>query len=111
MRQLPERPDLDQLRRQARELQRRSKPMTLSAAQLAVAREYGFPSWTRLKAEVDRRRSILKPEVRTWQGMRDWSAQLLERATGKDVAAWNRVIARRGFANESALRKWLTAQA
>ena len=110
MRQLPKRPDLDQLRRQARELQRRSKPMTLSAAQLAVAREYGFPSWTRLKAEVDRRRSILKPEVRTWQGMRDWSAQLLERATGKDVAAWNRVIARRGFANESALRKWLTAQ-
>ena len=110
MRQLPKRPDLDQLRRQARELQRRSKPMTLSAAQLAVAREYGFPSWTRLKAEVDRRRSILKPEVQTWQGMRDWSAQLLERATGKDVAAWNGVIARRGFANESALRKWLTAQ-
>ena len=110
MRQLPKRPDLDQLRRQARELQRRSKPMTLSAAQLAVAREYGFPSWTRLKAEVDGRRSILKPQVRTWQGMRDWSAQLLERATGKDVAAWNRVIARRGFANESALRKWLTAQ-
>jgi hypothetical protein len=35
---------------------------------------------------------------------------LLERATGKDVAAWNRVIAGRRFANESALRKWLTAQ-
>jgi hypothetical protein len=110
MRRLPDRPNLDQLRHQARELQRRSKPMTLSAAQLAVAREYGFPSWTRLKAEVDRRRSILKPEVRTWQGMRDWSAQLLERATGKNVAAWNRVITRRRFAKEPALRKWLTAQ-
>src|SRR3989442_8860479 len=110
MRQLPQRPDLDQLRRQARELQRRSKSMPLSAAQLAVARGYGFASWMRLKAEVDRRRSMLKPEVRTWQVMRDWSAQLLERATGKNVAAWNRVIARRPFTNESALRKWLTAQ-
>jgi hypothetical protein len=110
MRQLPEHPNLDQLRHQARELQRRSKSMTLSAAQLAVARQYGFPSWTRLKAEVDRRRSILKPRIRTWQGMRDWSAQLLERATGKDVAAWNRAIARRRFATESPLRKWLTAQ-
>ena len=49
MRLLPERPNLDQLRRQARELQRRSKPLTLSAAQLALAREYGFPSWARLK--------------------------------------------------------------
>jgi uncharacterized protein DUF5990/uncharacterized protein DUF5655 len=71
MPQLPERPDLDQLRRQARELhraaagggapaQRRlravSERVTLSAAQLAIAREYGFPSWPRLKAEVERRR-------------------------------------------------------
>jgi len=31
--------------------------MVLSAAQLAVAREYGFPSWPALKAEVERRRS------------------------------------------------------
>src|SRR5206468_4895127 len=45
MRQLPKRPNLDQLRRQARELQRRSSPQRLSAAQLALAREYGFRSW------------------------------------------------------------------
>lgn len=69
---LPDRPDLDQLRRQARELLRAaaggephavgrlravSPRVTLSAAQLALAREYGFQSWAALKAEVARRRS------------------------------------------------------
>ncbi len=72
MAQLPDRPDTDQLRRQARELHRAalagdtralrrlrqvSGKVTLSAAQLAVARDYGFPSWPRLKAEADRRRT------------------------------------------------------
>ena len=72
MRYLPDRPNLDQLRHQARELQRAaaagdpdatrrlqvvSLKTTLSAAQLALAREYGFSSWTRLKAEVVRRRA------------------------------------------------------
>src|SRR5260370_675632 len=120
MRRLPQRPDLDQLRRQARELQRRSKPLTLSAAQLALARDYGFSSWTRLKAEVERRRALhpalprrgREPsvEMRSWQGMRDWSAELLEKRTGRNVQAWNRLIARRPFAKESALRKWLAAE-
>ena len=120
MRQLPERPNLDQLRRQARELQRRSKPLTLSAAQLAVARDYGFPSWARLKAEVERRphptlpqrgtEELPRPEVRTWQGMRDWSAELLEKRTGRNVDAWNQAIGRRRFPNEPALRKWLSAE-
>jgi hypothetical protein len=68
---LPDRPDLDQLRRQARELLRAaangepgavarlravSERVTLSAAQLALAREHGYPSWPRLRAEVKRRR-------------------------------------------------------
>ncbi len=76
MRQLPERPDLDQLRRQARNLHRGGlagdpdsvrrlwvvSPRTnLTAAQLALAREYGFPSWARLKAEVERRCASLQP--------------------------------------------------
>ena len=67
---LPGRPDLDQLRRHARELLRAaaandeqalrrihvvSQKHTLSAAQLAIAREYGFPSWPKLRAEVLRR--------------------------------------------------------
>jgi hypothetical protein len=107
MHRLPQRPDLDQLRRQARELQRASKSLTRTAAQLAVAREYGFPSWARLKAEVDRRRKQ-RPEVRSWQGMRDSSARLLERRTGRNVADWNRRIARREFRNPAGLRQWLT---
>jgi hypothetical protein len=76
---LPDRPDLDQLRRQARELLRAaasgeplavgrlgavSPRLTLSAAQLALAREYGFQSWAALKTEVARRRSPALPEDR-----------------------------------------------
>jgi hypothetical protein len=72
MSQLPDRPDTDQLRRRARELHRAaaagdtralgrlrqvSGRVTLAAAQLAIARDYGFPSWPRLKAEADRRRA------------------------------------------------------
>jgi hypothetical protein len=120
MRQLPQRPDLDQLRRQARELQRRSKPLTLSAAQLAVAREYGFLSWARLKEEVERRRThpvltgerrreqLQRPETRSWRGMRDWSTELLEKRTGRNVEAWNRLIGQQRFRDQAALRDWLT---
>jgi ankyrin repeat protein len=70
---LPERPDLDQLRRQAKELRaaaRNGDPgavdrlarhhpsappavVTLAAAQLVIARELGFTSWPQLKAAVD----------------------------------------------------------
>jgi hypothetical protein len=35
-----------------------SERVTLSAAQLAVAREYGFPSWPALRAEAERRRRL-----------------------------------------------------
>lgn len=70
---LPERPDLGQLRRQAKELRdaaRAGEPtaaariarnlakapagaVTLAAAQLVIAREHGFASWPKLKAAVD----------------------------------------------------------
>ena len=70
---LPQNPDLDQLRKQARELQRavrqrdpgalvrasrwipdRSDPpgFSLTAAQLVLAREHGFASWERLRRYV-----------------------------------------------------------
>jgi hypothetical protein len=67
---LPARPNLDQLRHQAKDLvhaaQRGDRDavarisavsgrIILSSAQLALAREYGFPSWARLKLEVERR--------------------------------------------------------
>jgi ankyrin repeat protein len=49
---LPDRPDLDQLRRQAKQL-RRAEGITLSAAQLRIARGLGFASWPKLKAAVE----------------------------------------------------------
>jgi uncharacterized protein len=67
---LPARPDLDQLRHQAKDLLRAAQQghpeaiarisavsdrVFLSSAQLAIAREYGFPSWAKLKLEVERR--------------------------------------------------------
>ncbi|HEX6473181.1 MAG TPA: ankyrin repeat domain-containing protein [Streptosporangiaceae bacterium] len=70
MAELPARANLDQLRHQAKDLlhaARRGEPeainrlrtfanrITLSAAQVAIAREYGFPSWPALKLEVERR--------------------------------------------------------
>jgi ankyrin repeat protein len=71
-RSLPGRPDLDQLRRRAKELRDAaqageaaarnrvaaqvgsSAEVTLSLAQLVIAREYGFASWSRLKTALGR---------------------------------------------------------
>ena len=70
MADLPARPSLDYLRREARDLLRAaqagdpaaagriravSAAPTLASAQLALAREYRFASWARLKAEVEAR--------------------------------------------------------
>ena len=50
--ELPDQPSLEQLRKQAKDL-RRAEGIGLSAAQLVVARRYGFASWTRLKRHVE----------------------------------------------------------
>lgn len=67
---LPARPDLDQLKHQAKDLLQAAQSgddaatariravsgqLKLASAQLAVAREYGFASWAKLKIEVARR--------------------------------------------------------
>ena len=67
---LPAQPHLDHLRRQARDLLRAARAsdaaatarvlavsdrLTLASAQLAVARDYGFASWAKLKVEVQAR--------------------------------------------------------
>jgi hypothetical protein len=61
MRTLPESASLDHLRRQAKELLailRRTEPKaTLGEAQAALAREYGFTTWSNLRAEVARLRA------------------------------------------------------
>ena len=88
---LPAHPDLDQLRRQAKDLLRAAKSgdaaaaaqisavsdqPTLSAAQLVLARSYGFSSWPKLKAEVAARTASLDQlaaefcvaSIRDWRG-------------------------------------------
>jgi ankyrin repeat protein len=80
---LPERPDLDQLRRQAKDLHRAARAgnpqaverfqthlplrpgaaFTLSAAQLVLAREHGLPSWPALVAEVHARTQSLVEQL------------------------------------------------
>ena len=74
MAELPARPSLDHLRHEARDLLRAAQAgdpsavgriqavsagPTLAGAQLAVAREYGFASWARLKTAVQARTTDL----------------------------------------------------
>ncbi|HEY4216246.1 MAG TPA: ankyrin repeat domain-containing protein [Gemmatimonadaceae bacterium] len=55
-RDLPARPSLDSLRKQAKKLARDAvPPLSLRDAQLVIAREYGFAGWSDLSAEVQRR--------------------------------------------------------
>src|SRR6516225_675618 len=51
--QLPERPNLRHLRDQAKDLVRSGAAPTLAAAQFQLARDYGFPSWPKLKQHVE----------------------------------------------------------
>jgi hypothetical protein len=75
---LPEFPDLDQLRRQAKDLLRAARAgdtaasgelsgfsdrVNLSSAQVALARRYGLGSWPRLKLEVERKNAIHHGDV------------------------------------------------
>ena len=54
VRNLPARPSLGSLRKQAKKLARDSS-LSLRDAQLAIARKYGFAGWTDLTAEVEKR--------------------------------------------------------
>ncbi len=75
---LPEHPDLDQARRQAKELLYAgqagdapalarlaavSAPLTLAGAQLALARELGQPSWAALVREIEARNTSIPEHV------------------------------------------------
>lgn len=52
-RPLPDHPNLRHLKDQARRLLKAGNAHSLADAQLKVAREYGFPSWPKLKTHVD----------------------------------------------------------
>lgn len=98
---LPDRPNLDQLRRRAKELRDAARagvpaaldrirahagglePLSLAAAQLVIAREYGFASWPRLKTEVETR-TMGRP-----QRVREFLVASLRGPMQYDVAARN----------------------
>ena len=93
-RPLPEHPSMEQLRKQAKDLVRRaggSSRIRLAQAQLAVAREYGFPSWPRLVRHVEsltggfRLRPLIRP-VELLPGRR-WTLADGTDATTDDVFA------------------------
>ena len=84
MQELPARPDLEQLRHQAKDLLRAAKAgdtdalerlraasdgTTLASAQLALARDYGFASWPRMKTEVERREILDTGDVDRLEGL------------------------------------------
>ena len=88
-RQLPERPNLEQLRKQAKDLLRAvransaealkrigaadPKTFALHSAQRIISKEYGFKSWEALRREVDRNRGMIKPlELETDRGGKIW---------------------------------------
>ena len=90
MADLPARPSLNHLRREARDLLRAaqagdsaaagriaavSAAPTLGGAQLAVAREYGFASWARLKAADEARTTDLARQADKFveASIRDWT--------------------------------------
>ncbi|HEY7475375.1 MAG TPA: ankyrin repeat domain-containing protein [Vicinamibacterales bacterium] len=81
LRRLPERPSLEQLRKQAKEhldtLRAADSAATLSGAQHALAREYGFDSWPKLVHHVESlepHRQMLQPaELKSDEKLK-WSA-------------------------------------
>jgi len=52
-RRLPDRPNLRHLKDQAKDLVDAGAAPSITAAQFAIARRYGFPSWPKLKAHVE----------------------------------------------------------
>jgi ankyrin repeat protein len=57
-RQLPDHPDLRHLKDQAKDLFKAGQARTLANAQFQVARQYGFASWPKLKAQVESMQTV-----------------------------------------------------
>jgi uncharacterized protein len=87
-RRLPDRPSLEQLRKQAKEhldtLQAVDPAVNLSAAQHALARDYGFESWPKLVHHVE----SLQPERRMLQPAELKSDEKLLWSSGRGSDVW-----------------------
>ena len=88
LRHLPPRPSLEQLRKQAKEhldtLRAADSGATLSAAQHALAREYGFESWPQLVHHVE----SLQPHRRMLQPAELQSDRKLTWSSGRGTDVW-----------------------
>ena len=107
MADLPARPSLNHLRHEARDLLRAaqsgdtaaadriravSAAPTLASAQLAVAREYGFASWARLKIAVQARTTDLARQAEMFceASIRDWTGRAVRMlAATPELASYN----------------------
>jgi ankyrin repeat protein len=107
MADLPARPSLDHLRREARDLLRAAQSgdtaaadriravaatPALASAQLAVAREYGFASWARLKTAVQARTTDLARQADMFceASIRDWTGRAVRMlAATPELAGYN----------------------
>ena len=87
-RRLPERPSLEQLRKQAKEhldtLRASDPSVNLAAAQHALAREYGFESWPKLVHHVE----SMRPANRMLQPADLKSDQKLLWSPGRGTDVW-----------------------
>jgi ankyrin repeat protein len=87
-RRLPERPSLEQLRKQAKEhlatLRAADPSVNLAAAQHALAREYGFESWPKLVHHVE----SMPPANRMLQPAELKSQQKLLWSPGRGTDVW-----------------------
>ncbi len=87
-RRLPERPSLEQLRKQAKEHLGTLRPgdpsVNLAAAQHALAREYGFDSWPKLVHHVE----TVHPATRMLQPAELKSDQKLLWSPGRGTDVW-----------------------
>ena len=94
-RRLPDRPSLEQLRKQAKEhldtLRTADPSVNLAAAQHALAREYGFESWPKLVHHVE----SMQPANRMLQpaGLKSEEKLLWSPGRGTDVWALMRACA------------------
>ncbi|MBC8065960.1 MAG: hypothetical protein H7Y17_14095 [Chlorobia bacterium] len=80
---LPERPSLEHLKNEAKALKKAQSLPKLADAQLALARDYGFPSWAKLKRHVEGYDSIRDAFFDAIQaGDRQRVKQALEEAPG-----------------------------
>ena len=88
VRRLPERPSLEQLRKQAKEhldtLRATDPSATLSAAQHALARDYGFDSWPRLVHHVE----SLRPQPQMLRPAELKSDEPLTWSSGRGTDVW-----------------------